>query len=72
MDGVYDCDPMKFPDAKLHRALTYAEVRAGNLAVMDETAITLCKVRPTLSPPPPGGVGRMRCFLLTCACSGAF
>lgn len=43
VDGVYDCDPMKFPDAKLHRALTYKEVRLGELAVMDETAITLCK-----------------------------
>ncbi len=55
MDGVYDCDPMKFPDAKLHRALTYAEVRAGNLAVMDETAITLCKVPPPPPPPPRRG-----------------
>ena len=44
---MYDCDPMRFPEAKLHRALSYADVRAHNLAVMDETAITLCKVRCT-------------------------
>lgn len=43
VDGVYDCDPLKFPNAKLHRALTYKEVAMGELAVMDETAITLCK-----------------------------
>lgn len=40
---MYDCDPMKYPEAKLHRALSYADVRAHNLAVMDDTAITLCK-----------------------------
>lgn len=40
---MYDCDPMKYPHAKLHRALSYADVRAHNLAVMDDTAITLCK-----------------------------
>lgn len=40
---MYDCDPMKYPNAKLHRALSYADVRAHNLAVMDDTAITLCK-----------------------------
>jgi uridylate kinase len=43
VDGVYDRDPMKYPEAKLHRALSYADVRAHNLAVMDDTAITLCK-----------------------------
>lgn len=43
VDGVYDCDPMKNPNAKLHRALSYSDVRTHNLAVMDDTAITLCK-----------------------------
>lgn len=43
MDGVYDCDPMKNPDALLHRMLSYGDVRTQKLRVMDETAITLCK-----------------------------
>ncbi len=43
MDGVYDCDPLKNPDALLHRLLSYGDVRTRKLGVMDETAITLCK-----------------------------
>ena len=43
MDGVYDCDPKKNPDALLHRMLSYGDVRTRKLSVMDETAITLCK-----------------------------
>ena len=43
VDGVYDCDPMKNPDALLHRMLSYGDVRTRKLSVMDETAITLCK-----------------------------
>ena len=43
VDGVYDCDPVKNPGAKLHRSLSYKEVMLADLQVMDETAITLCK-----------------------------
>ena len=43
VDGVYDTDPAKNPDARLYRQLCYQEVMAGGLQVMDETAITLCK-----------------------------
>lgn len=43
MDGVFDCDPLKNPDAVLHRVLSYGDVRMQQLRVMDETAITLCK-----------------------------
>jgi len=43
VDGVYDCDPKKNPDALLHRMLSYGDVRTRKLSVMDETAITLCK-----------------------------
>lgn len=43
MDGVYDCDPNKHPDAKLHRKLSYKQVTTQDLDVMDQTAITLCK-----------------------------
>ncbi len=43
VDGVYDSDPMKNPDAKRYDSLTYEEVLLKNLQVMDATAIVLCK-----------------------------
>lgn len=43
VDGVYDSDPMKNPDAKRFESLTYDEVLVKGLQVMDATAIVLCK-----------------------------
>ena len=43
VDGVYDSDPMKNPDAKRYETLSYDDVLNKNLAVMDATAIVLCK-----------------------------
>jgi uridylate kinase len=43
VDGIYDSDPKKNPDAKLFRHLTYQEVLEKDLRVMDTTAVTLCK-----------------------------
>ena len=43
VDGVYDSDPAKNAEAKLHKRLSYREVMESGLQVMDETAITLCK-----------------------------
>tara|TARA_B100001540_G_scaffold238184_1_gene212632 strand:- start:271 stop:984 length:714 start_codon:yes stop_codon:yes gene_type:complete len=43
VDGVYDKDPVKFPDAKRYEELTYKEVINNELKVMDLTAITLCQ-----------------------------
>lgn len=43
VDGVYDSDPMKNPDAKRYETLSYDDVLRDNLAVMDATAIVLCK-----------------------------
>lgn len=43
VDGVYDCDPVTNPNAKLYRSLTYSHVLAEDLKVMDGTAIALCK-----------------------------
>jgi uridylate kinase len=43
VDGVYDCDPVKNPQAVLHRNLSFRDVLLKDLNVMDETAITLCK-----------------------------
>lgn len=43
VDGVYDKDPKKHPDATLFDHLTYHDVVERNLRVMDMTAITLCQ-----------------------------
>lgn len=42
VDGVYDSDPRSNPDAVKFDALTYSEVLARGLKVMDATAISLC------------------------------
>jgi uridylate kinase len=42
VDGVYDSDPQKNPDAKKFSKLTYIEVLNRRLEVMDSTAVTLC------------------------------
>ena len=42
VDGVYSADPAVDPDAKRHDELTYTEVLAKRLAVMDSTAVSLC------------------------------
>ena len=41
VDGVYDSDPKKNPNAKKFDTLTYNEVLARHLAVMDTTATSL-------------------------------
>jgi len=43
VDGVYDKDPHKFKDARMYRRLSYLDVLNRNLAVMDSTAISLCR-----------------------------
>ena len=43
VDGVYDKDPHQFPDAVRYDSLTFQQVLSGELAVMDSTAIALCK-----------------------------
>jgi uridylate kinase len=43
VDGVYDSDPEKNPNAKKYKKITYNDVIQNNLRVMDLTAITLCK-----------------------------
>ena len=42
VDGVYDSDPRKNPDAVKFDDLTYSEVLTRGLKVMDATAISLC------------------------------
>lgn len=42
VDGIYDRDPAKFPDAVKFDELTYMDVLSRQLQVMDSTAISLC------------------------------
>ena len=43
VDGVYDSDPKKNPDAKKYDTISFHEVLNKDLAVMDSTAASLCK-----------------------------
>ncbi len=43
VDGVYDSDPKRNPDAVKFDALEYGEVIARDLKVADATAVTLCR-----------------------------
>jgi uridylate kinase len=43
VDGVYDSDPVKNPDAVRYESLSYDEVLTKNLQIMDATAIVLCR-----------------------------
>jgi uridylate kinase len=42
VDGIYDADPKKKPDAKKYDRLSYLDVLNMRLSVMDSTAISLC------------------------------
>lgn len=42
VDGVYDSDPLKNPEAKKFERLSYLDVLAKGLGVMDSTATSLC------------------------------
>ena len=43
VDGVYDADPVKNPDAKRYKTVSYDRVIADKLGVMDATAIVMCR-----------------------------
>lgn len=43
VDGVYSADPLQDPDAQFFPRLNYDEVIARKLAVMDATAIIMCR-----------------------------
>lgn len=45
VDGVYDSDPKKNPEAKRYDRLTFMEVLNQSLGVMDMTAASFCKDR---------------------------
>jgi uridylate kinase len=43
VDGVYDKDPLKFPDAVRYREIAFLDVLAQGLGVMDATSIAMCR-----------------------------
>lgn len=43
VDGVYDADPRKVPDAQRYERLSFEEAIQRNLQFMDQTAIQLCR-----------------------------
>jgi len=42
VDGIYDCDPKKNPNAKRFDRITYIEALQKQIKVMDSTAFSLC------------------------------
>lgn len=42
VDGIYDQDPVKFPQASKYASITYTQAIQDQLRVMDITAMTLC------------------------------
>jgi uridylate kinase len=43
VDGVYNKDPLKFPDAVRYPEVSYLEVLKEGLGVMDATSIAMCR-----------------------------
>lgn len=43
VEGVYDRDPVRYPDAALHPRMSFDRFLAERLGVMDSTAVTLCR-----------------------------
>ena len=43
VDGIYDKDPRKFPEAKRYEQVSYDACINNNLRVMDQTAFTFCR-----------------------------
>lgn len=43
VDGVYDKDPLKYPDAVLYPEISFQDVLANALGVMDASAVAMCR-----------------------------
>jgi len=43
VDGVYDKDPLKHPDAVMFQRVSFTEVLTKQLAVMDSSAVAMCR-----------------------------
>jgi uridylate kinase len=43
VEGIYDRDPVRFPDAKMFTRMTFDRFLVDRIGVMDQTAVTLCR-----------------------------
>jgi len=43
VDGIYNTDPEKDPDAEKYESITYSEAMEKNLRVLDQTAFVMCR-----------------------------
>jgi uridylate kinase len=43
VEGIYDKDPAKFPDARMYDSISYGKFINDRIGVMDATAATLCR-----------------------------
>jgi len=43
VDGIYDRDPVRFPEARMLERVSYDRFLADHLGVMDSTAVALCR-----------------------------
>ena len=43
VEGVFDKDPLKHSDAVLYKSISYTEVLSRSLAVMDASAVAMCR-----------------------------
>ncbi|MGH9785646.1 MAG: UMP kinase [Terriglobia bacterium] len=63
VDGIYDADPAQVKDAKMFAEITYLQMISQNLAVMDSTAISLCRENNlpiiVFNPNVPGNIARV-------------
>lgn len=62
VDGIYDCDPKRNDNAQMFEQVSYDRFLADHLAVMDSTAVTLCrenKMPIHVFKMDPGNIGRV-------------
>lgn len=43
VDGIYNKDPLKYPEAIKYETISYSQILAEKLQVMDATAVALCR-----------------------------
>jgi len=43
VEGIYDRDPVRFPEASMYSKMTFDRFLADRIGVMDSTAVTLCR-----------------------------
>jgi uridylate kinase len=43
VEGIYDRDPVRFPDASMFTKMTFDRFIGDRIGVMDSTAVTLCR-----------------------------